>query len=372
MLDFLDPRHLRAPEDTPASASAHPLALGWIEPGRSVAGAIVIVAPEDIEREPLAQTARDVDPARPLAFVSPTWDSPAPGERPALLLVDLDALGEQGPAAVKACSARWPGVPLAAVGSAVDDTSIDSVLRAGASTYVPRCYSRGQMLLALRLTLAGAAHRPHFNAPRDAPGVAVPEEGLPNHRLTRKQVEVLSLAAEGLANRQIATRLSITEGTVKLHMSAIYAKLAVERRGEAIVMAHRLREVRAEQMRRVESGGAQVLDWLLPHVVHRRAAPGETIFRKGDRGSGLFYIQRGRVALEDIGVELGPRQILGEISVFSPEHTRTCTARCVTEVDLFCLDSEQVKSIYCLNPQFGLHVVQLIAQRLLADRQRGD
>ena len=74
--------------------------------------------------------------------------------------------------------------------------------------------------------------------------------------------------------------------------------------------------------------------------------------------------------LEEIGVEMGSREIFGEIGVFAPDHQRTCTARCRTDVDLFCLDSEQVKSIYYLNPQFALHVVQLVAQRLLADRTR--
>ncbi|HEY7759648.1 MAG TPA: LuxR C-terminal-related transcriptional regulator, partial [Burkholderiales bacterium] len=253
----------------------------------------------------------------------------------------------------------------------------DTTLRAGALAYVPHAYSDNQKLLVLRLALEGVGHRPHF-ARREAgspePGgataeAATPDSGPRSRKLTRKQVEVLSLAAEGLSNRQIATRLGIAEGTVKLHMSAIYTKLEVDRRGEAIVVARRLQEVRAEQMRHAE-GGAQVLDWLLPHVTHKRAARGETIFRKGDLGSGLYYVQRGTVTLEEIGVELGPRQILGEIGVFSPEHRRTCTARCLTDVDLFCLDSDQVKSIYYLNPQFALHVVQLIAQRLLADADR--
>jgi CRP-like cAMP-binding protein len=127
--------------------------------------------------------------------------------------------------------------------------------------------------------------------------------------------------------------------------------------------------VRAQQVRQAEHGAA-VLDWLLPHVTHRRFGKDEVIFHKGDAGRELYYIQRGTVALEEIGVEMGPREIFGEIGVFAPDHKRTCTARCKTDVDLFCLNSEQVKSIYYLNPQFALHVVHLVAQRLLADRTR--
>jgi DNA-binding CsgD family transcriptional regulator len=209
--------------------------------------------------------------------------------------------------------------------------------------------------------------------PPDAPpgaATGLADECLPDAKLTPKQLEVLALAAEGLSNRQIGLRLGITEGTVKLHMSAIYARLAVERRGEAIAVAHRMREVRAEQMRRAQGDDAQLLGWLLPHVAHRRAGAGEVIFRRGDCGSVLYYVQRGRVVLEELDAEIGPGQLLGEIGVFSAEHVRTCTARCATEVDLFCLDVEQAKRIFCLNPQFGLHVVQLLAQRLLADRRR--
>jgi CRP-like cAMP-binding protein len=153
-------------------------------------------------------------------------------------------------------------------------------------------------------------------------------------------------------------------------MSAIYARLSVERRGEAIAAAHRMKEVRAEQARHAQGDDAQLLKWLLPHVAHRRAAAGEIIFRRGERGSVLYYVQRGRVALEELAIEIGPGQLLGEIGVFSAEHLRTCTARCTTDVDLFCLDLERAQRIFCLNPQFGLHVVQLLAQRLLADRRR--
>ena len=369
MLDTFDPLNLPAKRAARLRPARRPPSYS----GEAMAGAFVIVTAPGREQGPLAECLRRIDNARPIRFAAPS--AMKLEDSPALILVDLDALEDEAIAAVRACHVRWPKVPLAVVGSDLDEASLDTALRAGALAYVPHAYTDGQKLLVLRLALEGVGHRPHFAQPEQAVPEseratdAAPEGGPRSRKLTPKQVEVLSLAAEGLSNRQIATRLSIAEGTVKLHMSAIYTKLEVDRRGEAIVVARRLQEVRAEQMRHAE-GGAQVLDWLLPHVTHKRATRGETIFRKGDLGSGLFYVQRGTVALEEIGVELGPRQILGEIGVFSPEHRRTCTARCVTDVDLFCLDSEQVKSIYYLNPQFALHVVQLIAQRLLADTDR--
>lgn len=372
MLRFFDPLHVPVTGAARPQPRAQPPRRPPTQSGEAMARAFLIVTPAGREQSPLLECLRRMDDARPILFATPA--AMELEEAPALVLVDLDALRDEAVAAVRACHVRWPEVPLVAVATALDEPTIDTALRAGALAYVPQSYSDSQKRLVLRLALEGVGHRPHFAGQEAAPEAdsttsAAPESGPRSRKLTRKQVEVLSLAAEGLSNRQIATRLGIAEGTVKLHMSAIYTKLEVDRRGEAIVVARRLQEVRAEQMRHAE-GGAQVLDWLLPHVTHKRAARGETIFRKGDLGSGLYYVQRGTVALEEIGVELGPRQILGEIGVFSPAHRRTCTARCVTDVDLFCLDSDQVKSIYYLKPQFALHVVQLIAQRLLADRDR--
>jgi DNA-binding NarL/FixJ family response regulator len=343
----------------------------------------LIVVPPGLTREWIAACLAKVDGERGIEFAQA--QDPAPSllrdGKAGLVFLDLDIPDIDRLAVVRTFAARCQGAPLVVLSSAMDEVSIDEAMRAGAVAYIPRSYTESQMLGVLRLVLDGAGHRPHLPGQRQLAveelGSASPppghaqngEAGWPERKLTPKQVEVLSLAADGLSNKQIAARLNITEGTVKLHMSAIYTKLNVDRRGEAIVIARRLEEVRAQQMRRAERG-QQVLDWLLPHVTHRHAHKGEVIFRKGDPSRELYYIQRGTVTLQEIGVEMGAREIFGEIGVFSPEHARTCTALCKTDVELFCLDSEQVKSIYYLNPQFALHVVQLISQRLLADQVR--
>jgi DNA-binding NarL/FixJ family response regulator len=345
--------------------------------------AFLLVIPAGLSRDWLTACIRRLDEHCEVAYALPGATRLRSGDdrAPSLVVIDLDAPRIDRLATVRSFATQVPDSPVVVMGSATDANSIDEVLRAGAVAYIPRLYTESQMLSVLRLALEGAGHRPHFPGQRafaqdetgaePAPGMdsGEPEATGRSRQLTPKQVEVLSLAADGLSNKQIAARLNITEGTVKLHMSAIYSKLNVDRRGEAIVLARRLEEVRAQQMRQAERG-AQVLDWLLPHVTHRRFGNGDVIFRKGEPGRELYYIQRGTVVLEEIGVEMGPRDIFGEIGVFAPDHQRTCTARCKTDVDLFCLNSEQVKSIYYLNPQFALHVVHLVAQRLLADRTR--
>ena len=65
-------------------------------------------------------------------------------------------------------------------------------------------------------------------------------ETSPHDMLTSREQEVLRLLAEGLANKQIAVRLSISEHTVKFHVNAIMGKLGVQSRTEAVVRATRL------------------------------------------------------------------------------------------------------------------------------------
>ncbi|HJP99575.1 MAG TPA: hypothetical protein VJ862_13525, partial [Rhodanobacteraceae bacterium] len=62
--------------------------------------------------------------------------------------------------------------------------------------------------------------------------------------------------------------------------------------------------------------------------------------------------------------------MFGEIGIFAPDHKRTTSAVCATEVDVFKLTAQQVKRLYLLNPQFALYIVHLIAKRLTADQAR--
>lgn len=338
----------------------------------AVAAPFLIVSAAQAESERLAGCLRRLDRGRDVRRTSgDREDLGALAGKSSLVLIDLDAPGCRGVGTVFEVVHHACGRPVVALASATDEANIRAVLLAGAWSYIPRSYTEPQMLDVLQLALDGTGHRPPGPlAKPESPGSNGPN-GAPatKSKLTPKQIEVLALAADGLSNKQIAGRLEIAEGTVKLHLSAIYSKLEVRGRPEAIVLARRLEEVRAYQIQQAEFGD-QVLNWLLPHVTHRHVEKGETLFRAGDQSQELYYIQRGRVRLEEIGVEMGPGELLGEIGLFSPAHERTCTAVCKTDVELFCLGSEQARSVYYMNPQFALHIVRLIAQRLLADRER--
>ena len=298
---------------------------------------------------------------------------------PDLVLVDMDGASTDINGIVRGFLQRYPDARLVALGSRLDDAYVEEVLEAGVLGYLPKSHSETVARGVLRLVLSGGAYRPYVSprGPTTANASAHPDEAPPPQAreslhefgLTARQIEVLSLAAQGKSNPAIARHLGIVEGTVKLHMSAIFKALDVQNRSEAVLLASRLQSVTFQQIKDSE-GGALDLDWLLPHMIHRRVPRDTILFRKGDSGAELYYLQRGTIRLEEIEIDVNSGAVFGEIGIFSSSHERTCTAVCATDVDLFTLTSDQVKRLYLLNPQFALYVVHLIAKRLMADRSR--
>ncbi len=207
--------------------------------------------------------------------------------------------------------------------------------------------------------------RPHS---RRTPGL-YRRPGPNPYSLTGRELQVLAQVCEGRSNLNIAKRLGITEGTVKIHLSNSYKKLGVENRTQAIRIVERVEQVRDMSMNEAEQG-LSLRDWLLPHMSDESHHKGEVLFRKGDPARALYYIQQGKVALPEIGKQMAEGTLFGEIGIFAPEHSRTCSARCETDARLFCLTAERAKRLYFENPQFAYHVMQLIAQHLLDDQSR--
>ena len=293
-----------------------------------------------------------------------------------LVLIDADAVPGRAANLVRACRDRLPGVPVVALAGALDDGFIAGIMNAGAQAYLPKTYRETQALGVLRVVLDGASHTDSEHVAGDARVSALPADSGTSRRagpnpynLTGRELEVLTHVCEGRSNLNIAKRLSITEGTVKIHLSNSYKKLGVENRTQAIRIVERLEQVHDISLHEAEQG-VSLRDWLLPHMSDESHHKGEILFRKGDPARALYYIQQGKVALPEIGKQMGEGTLFGEIGIFAPEHSRTCSARCETDARLFCLTAERAKRLYFENPQFAYHVMQLIAQHLLDDQSR--
>jgi DNA-binding NarL/FixJ family response regulator len=134
------------------------------------------------------------------------------------------------------------------------DEYVYEALKAGASGFLLKDAPRDQLVGAVRTVAAGDA----LLAPalvrrliedfvrRPAPGARSPAE---LDDLTHRELEVLSLVARGLANAEIATRLFVSEATVRTHITHILAKLGLRDRVQAVVLAYESGMIRAGEPR---------------------------------------------------------------------------------------------------------------------------
>jgi CRP/FNR family transcriptional regulator, cyclic AMP receptor protein len=110
--------------------------------------------------------------------------------------------------------------------------------------------------------------------------------------------------------------------------------------------------------------------WLMPFMDRCRVPAGTVLFRRGDPADRLYFLAEGRLALEELGVELGPGALLGEIGIFSPDGKRTQTVRALEGVVLYELRRDEVLALYKRDPGFGIYLVRLITARLVEDLER--
>lgn|GEM_PF-2906759 len=292
----------------------------------------------------------------------------------AWILFDADRLGIAAEAGIAVLRERLPKAHIVVFGKTELASEIDGLLRRGASAFVPRRFTHDAVLAVLALVASGERFRPvvtELSGADRAEHAAgdVSSRTLREFGLTKAEQQVLMLVAQGKTNLQIALELGKREGTVRVQMSSILDKLKVPNRAAAILVAMRDPAMIDAQIARVQERPLD-LDWLYPHMESRRHRAGDVLFRKGDLGREMFVVQRGCVSLTQLGLEMHENDIFGEIAIFSPNHRRTSTAVCAADTDLFVLDEDQVKQMHYANPAFALTVLQLITNRLLADRQR--
>jgi len=162
-----------------------------------------------------------------------------------LVLLDLHMPGTDGRTGLRQLRAAQPALPVVIVSASDDPAEMRRVLDEGASGFIPKSANSAELLAALRLVLAGGVYVPRAalaaQAPAATPGAARREQRRERAgTLSARQIEVLSLMARGLTNREICDVLEIREGTVKTHIAAIFETLEVTNRTEAAVAAREL------------------------------------------------------------------------------------------------------------------------------------
>nr|WP_246775671.1 cyclic nucleotide-binding domain-containing protein [Methylobacterium aquaticum] len=111
------------------------------------------------------------------------------------------------------------------------------------------------------------------------------------------------------------------------------------------------------------------LDWLRPFGESRRVAAGEVLFRKGDPADEMFLIEGGRFRIEELGLEIRPGAIVGELGMLSPGNLRTGTLVCTEPGIVLGVAYTDVKQLYYQNPEFGFYFLKLTSERLFQAAQ---
>lgn len=150
-----------------------------------------------------------------------------------LVVLDLGLSDSQGMNGLLTLREDFPDIPVIILTS---DSSVDTVTAAfenNARGFVVKGESPHVLVSAVRTVLAGGTHIPERS------GVNLPPSG-PATPLSPRKLDVLRLLLEGLPNKTIASRLGLSENTIKVHIAGIYAELNVHNRVQAVMRARQL------------------------------------------------------------------------------------------------------------------------------------
>ena len=156
-----------------------------------------------------------------------------------LVLLDLNMPGVRGYSGLMFLRAQYPAVPITIVSAAEDHSVIRRCIEFGAAGFVPKSLGTESIREAVSSVMGGGIWMPS-DVSLDEQEDEVTSLVKRLATLTPQQVRVLMMLSEGLLNKQIAYELSVSEATVKAHVSAILQKLNVESRTQAVIAASKI------------------------------------------------------------------------------------------------------------------------------------
>ncbi len=211
---------------------------------------LIIVDDHPLFRAALRQTLAggdpsiDVEEAGDLSGLSAALEADRDCD---LVLLDLNVPGARGFSGLLLLRAQYPDIPVMIISAVEEPEIIRSAIDLGAAGYLRKSVGPVEIRRAIETVLAG-----EMFVPDDVqPGRLDSEQSELMQRLatlTPQQVRVLMMLSDGLMNKQIAYGLSISEATVKAHVSAILQKLGVDSRTQAVIAASRIEKGQFETL----------------------------------------------------------------------------------------------------------------------------
>jgi Cyclic nucleotide-binding domain len=121
---------------------------------------------------------------------------------------------------------------------------------------------------------------------------------------------------------------------------------------------------------RVSAQGDLSMDWLKPFMIRRTYRKGEVLFRKGQPANEMFFTVSVRLLVTELGIEIPPGRLVGELGFLSPDNRRTQTVECIQEGEVLTMTYDRLLEIYFQNPEFGYYFLRLTSDRLLQNIAR--
>lgn len=172
--------------------------------------------------------AQNADEALGILEMGADWD---------LVVVDLMLPDMNGFSLLGVLSKRYPALPALVVSALDDAASVRRAMKAGASGFLSKSRSSDELCEAVRIVLDGGVCLPEAGSisPARRAGASAGDR----FGLTAGQSRVLELLGQGKTNREIAKLLTLSEGTVKVHVTAILRALKVTNRAQALLVIAR-------------------------------------------------------------------------------------------------------------------------------------
>lgn len=163
-------------------------------------------------------------------------------QHPDVVLMDCHMPVLRGLEATQKIKKDFPDTKVIAFSATAEIDRVRKVLQAGANGYLLKTASTAELRRAIVTVVGGATViTPSIAMEPDAPNLAAPIEN--SFGLTKREIQILELAARGVTNKQIGEQLNLSNRTIEVHMHNIFMKLGVSSRTEAVTRAIRDRSI---------------------------------------------------------------------------------------------------------------------------------
>jgi CRP-like cAMP-binding protein len=121
---------------------------------------------------------------------------------------------------------------------------------------------------------------------------------------------------------------------------------------------------------RISAEGDLSMAWLEPYMTGRKHKKGDVLFRRGDKANEMFIVGTGSFLVTELGIQLPPGRLFGELGFLSPRNRRTQTVECVESGQVLTITYDKLLELYFQNPEFGYYFLRLTSERLLQNMAR--